>query len=240
MEECMVIEFEGAGPMSSPSWRCIVYTSVALVHYIHVLGVFWASYFWRCGPDQVAQSDGPVRPASPLPSHAQHMLGEISATPCCNMHAARPLMQRQAADKASAPPPRGALATALHVLRTEGAAGLYAGVSPAVVRHWFYSGTRITMYEQLRVAWSHSLERRQPQQQQQQQQRQQRELRQQEQRPQQQPEAQQQQPGPQQHGLGKQQPGLAAKLAMGATAGALGQLVAVPADLVKVRIGSKP
>lgn len=62
-----------------------------------------------------------------------------------------------------------------------------AGVTPAVVRHIPYTGTRIAVYEQLRSA------------------------------------------------LGDSAGGVAAKMGVGATAGAIGQLVAVPADLVKAR-----
>jgi len=95
----------------------------------------------------------------------------------------------------------GALETATRVLRKEGIKGLYAGLSPALVRHVFYSGTRISVYEQLKATLQ---------------------------------QQQQQQAG----GLAAQaaQPGVGAKLLMGLTAGAVGQAVAVPADLVKVRM----
>ena len=85
---------------------------------------------------------------------------------------------------------RGALATFAALLRSEGMAGLYAGVAPAMLRHVPYSGTRIVAYEALR---SHVAD-------------------------------------------GAHEPGVAVKMALGATAGMLGQTVAVPADVLKVRL----
>lgn len=46
----------------------------------------------------------------------------------------------------------GAFGLAISVVRREGASAMYAGLSPALVRHVFYTGTRITVYEQLRSA----------------------------------------------------------------------------------------
>ncbi|PNH09111.1 Mitochondrial uncoupling protein 4, partial [Tetrabaena socialis] len=92
--------------------------------------------------------------------------------------------------------PYGAVRMALELVRREGVRGLYAGLSPALVRHIFYTGTRITVYERLRQYGAPPAE------------------------------------GSGGGGGG----GLAAKLAMGLTAGAVGQAVAVPADLVKVRL----
>ncbi len=110
-------------------------------------------------------------------------------------------------------PRRGAFATLAHVARTEGVRGVYGGVCPAMARHVPYSGVRIVVYEQLRNA-----------------------------------------------SLGADGSGsVAVKMALGATSGAVGQarvllstcrtpavccaeslrraqLVAVPADLVKVRM----
>ncbi len=87
---------------------------------------------------------------------------------------------------------KGALATAASIVRHEGLRGLYAGLAPAAVRHVFYSGTRITVYETLRE-WARGR-------------------------------------------LGAERAsGLGVALALGLTAGALGQAVAVPADLIKVR-----
>ena len=85
-------------------------------------------------------------------------------------------------------------------------AAQYAGLSPAVIRHVFYSGTRITVYERLRASWS----RRPPE-----------DLL--------EPQSGGKLPQPSGQSLG-----LVPKLAMGAIAGATGQLVAVPADLIKV------
>ncbi|EFJ41445.1 hypothetical protein VOLCADRAFT_98630 [Volvox carteri f. nagariensis] len=83
--------------------------------------------------------------------------------------------------------PYGAVRIAMELVRREGLRGLYAGLSPALIRHVFYTGTRITVYEWLRSA-------------------------------------------------GTSSSCLASKLFMGLTAGAVGQAVAVPADLVKVRL----
>lgn len=87
-------------------------------------------------------------------------------------------------------PRLGALQTAVSVVKNEGARKLYTGLSPALVRHVFYTGTRISVYEALKARLQ----------------------------------------------ADGQAPGLALKLGMGLTAGAVGQLVAVPADLVKVRM----
>lgn len=105
----------------------------------------------------------------------------------------------------------GALATAVSIARHEGVAGLYAGLPPALLRHVFYSGTRITVYEQLKPM----LERR----------------------------AAASANHASSNGKAASSNGsaagsgglqLASKLAAGLMAGVLGQLVAVPADLVKV------
>eukprot|EP00887_Chlorella_sp_A99_P005802 scaffold1.g5802.t1 len=90
---------------------------------------------------------------------------------------------------------RGALAMALHIVRREGTAALFAGLSPAVLRHVPYTGIRVTAFEQLRSVAQARL------------------------------------------GLAPgAAPPLPASLAIGLTAGALGQAAAVPADLVKVRM----
>uniref|UniRef100_A0A7S0UVX9 Mitochondrial uncoupling protein 4 n=1 Tax=Polytomella parva TaxID=51329 RepID=A0A7S0UVX9_9CHLO len=85
----------------------------------------------------------------------------------------------------------GAIALARDIIHKEGFLGIYAGLSPAITRHIFYTGTRITVYEQLRnhisVDYQGSL-------------------------------------------------GLGTKLLLGLTAGAIGQTIAVPADLIKVRM----
>ncbi|KAG2500322.1 hypothetical protein HYH03_001898 [Edaphochlamys debaryana] len=115
----------------------------------------------------------------------------------------RPVASTSAA--AVAPKPYGAVRTALELVRREGARGLYAGLSPALVRHIFYTGTRISVYEQLRSMTA----------------------------------------APSTSSVGgasssgsapAASAGLGTKLLMGLTAGAVGQAVAVPADLVKVRM----
>lgn len=112
--------------------------------------------------------------------------------------------------------PRGALATAWSMLRHEGLRGLYAGLQPALVRHVFYTTTRITVYEQLRGAYAAV--------------------------------AAGGQHGSSDSAGGSSAPhthhqqqqhvahvGLGAKLVIGLTAGAVGQLVAVPAGESKQR-----
>ncbi|KAL6753463.1 uncoupling protein [Haematococcus lacustris] len=99
------------------------------------------------------------------------------------------------------------------VIEREGVSGLYAGLAPAALRHVFYSGTRILVYEQLRGSWSRMGKA----------------------------PAAEQQLGAQAAPLGPAAPqapslGLGGAMLLGATAGAAGQLVAVPADLVKVRM----
>jgi solute carrier family 25 uncoupling protein 27 len=49
---------------------------------------------------------------------------------------------------------RGALSTAVAIGREEGMAGLYRGLSPALLRHVFYTSIRIVTYEQLRKVLS--------------------------------------------------------------------------------------
>ncbi|GBG61142.1 hypothetical protein CBR_g19218 [Chara braunii] len=51
---------------------------------------------------------------------------------------------------------RGALATGLSIAREEGVLGLYRGLSPALVRHVIYTSSRIVIYEHLRDSLSHS------------------------------------------------------------------------------------
>ncbi|KAJ9505932.1 hypothetical protein QJQ45_017011 [Haematococcus lacustris] len=102
------------------------------------------------------------------------------------------------------------------VIQREGVSGLYAGLAPAALRHVFYSGTRILVYEQLRGSWSRMGKAPAAEQQLGAQ------------------AAPRQPPSPHTHptpGLG-----LGGAMLLGATAGAAGQLVAVPADLVKVRM----
>jgi solute carrier family 25 uncoupling protein 27 len=103
--------------------------------------------------------------------------------------------QQAAGQQAAGSSPRGLAATAAAVVRSEGFAGLYAGLPPAVLRHVPYTGIRVMVYENLR-----SLAQRQ---------------------------------------LGGQ-PGallpLPVSLGLGLCSGGVAQLVAVPADLVKVRM----
>uniref|UniRef100_A0A7S3R392 Uncharacterized protein n=1 Tax=Dunaliella tertiolecta TaxID=3047 RepID=A0A7S3R392_DUNTE len=99
------------------------------------------------------------------------------------------LQGRQQASKAL-----GAGRLAAGIVKNEGLKGLYAGLGPAVVRHVFYSGTRITVYESARAKIAAA-------------------------------------------GGGSSTSGsIATSLLLGLMAGGVGQLVAVPADLVKVRM----
>lgn len=91
----------------------------------------------------------------------------------------------------STAPRKGWMRMLQHIVQEEGPRGLYRGLSPALVRHVPYTGSRILIYEQLRRCFTPA---------------------------------------------GAAHPSLTTKVAMGATAGALGQLLAVPADLVKVRM----
>jgi solute carrier family 25 uncoupling protein 27 len=99
------------------------------------------------------------------------------------------------------PAAAGALRLARRVLATQGAAGLYAGLPPAALRHCIYTTSRITIYEHLRSASSSR--------------------------------ASGASGGSSSAGSSRPAPGLGAKLGMGLTAGAMGQLIAVPADLIK-------
>ncbi|MCO5567435.1 hypothetical protein L7F22_021126 [Adiantum nelumboides] len=47
---------------------------------------------------------------------------------------------------------KGAVKTAIALVREEGYQGLYKGLSPGLLRHVFYTSTRILTYEQLRSA----------------------------------------------------------------------------------------
>lgn len=94
--------------------------------------------------------------------------------------------------------PTSLLSTAASIVRQEGLSSLYAGLSPAVLRHLPYTGIRVLTFERLRsLAQRHF------------------------------------------GGGGGGSSGalpLPVTLAMGATSGGLAQLVAVPADLVKIRM----
>ena len=46
---------------------------------------------------------------------------------------------------------RGAIRTAIGITQEEGFRGLYKGLPPALLRHVFYTSTRIATYEQLRT-----------------------------------------------------------------------------------------
>ncbi|GAX79946.1 hypothetical protein CEUSTIGMA_g7385.t1 [Chlamydomonas eustigma] len=129
-----------------------------------------------------------------------------------------------------------ALKVATQVIHREGVKGMYSGLTPAIVRHIFYSGTRITTYEYLRSSWQRTASRSMQ-------------------------EAASEFSSSSSSGENLEvaegtgtkayiapaasvknkasslpsDVGLLPKLLMGLTAGAVGQLVAVPADLVKVR-----
>lgn len=81
---------------------------------------------------------------------------------------------------------------AMNIAKTEGVAGLYAGVTPAVARHIPYTGFRAIGYEYIRAFFCGD-------------------------KP-------------------KDQAPLLAKMAAGMTAGGVGQAIAVPCDLIKVRM----
>ncbi|KAL3687655.1 hypothetical protein R1sor_013964 [Riccia sorocarpa] len=87
---------------------------------------------------------------------------------------------------------RGAVGMATHILREEGIRGLYRGLSPAVLRHTFYTSIRIVTYEQLRNRFDDD-----------------------------------------KHNLS-----VTRKALIGGVSGLIGQLIASPADLVKVRMQS--
>eukprot|EP00927_Polykrikos_kofoidii_P049347 TRINITY_DN43416_c0_g1_i1.p1 TRINITY_DN43416_c0_g1~~TRINITY_DN43416_c0_g1_i1.p1 ORF type:complete len:315 (+),score=28.84 TRINITY_DN43416_c0_g1_i1:132-1076(+) len=87
--------------------------------------------------------------------------------------------------------PMGFLGMIMHISRTEGLRGLYAGLSPAVARHIPYTGCRTVTYEHLRTVFC---------------------------------------------GEDPSKASFFAKAACGMSAGALAQSIAVPCDLVKVRM----
>jgi len=88
----------------------------------------------------------------------------------------------------------GFVGMAQNIFKTEGLAGLYAGVTPAVARHIPYTGFRAIGYEYIRAFFCGSTP--------------------------------------------KEQAPLLAKRAAGMSAGAIGQAIAVPCDLIKVRMQS--
>ncbi|GIL58234.1 hypothetical protein Vafri_13298 [Volvox africanus] len=114
--------------------------------------------------------------------------------------------------------PYGAVGMAMELLRREGMRGLYAGLSPALIRHVFYTGTRITVYEWLRSTAASGTPASSA--------------------------SSSTATSPSAAGGGAckssgasaSSGGLGSKLLMGLAAGAVGQAVAVPADLIKVRL----
>ncbi|XP_002990780.2 mitochondrial uncoupling protein 3 [Selaginella moellendorffii] len=88
---------------------------------------------------------------------------------------------------------RGAFGTVYGIAREEGLRGLYRGLSPALLRHVFYTSIRIVSYEQLR-SFSSSSDQNQA------------------------------------------FSSLAEKAVIGGASGIIGQVVASPADLIKVRM----
>lgn len=95
-------------------------------------------------------------------------------------------------DSSSALKRQGSLQTALGIARQEGITALYKGLSPALIRHTFYTTIRIFSYEQLRnTAASGNKEKPLP---------------------------------------------LHSKALIGGLSGIIGQVVASPADLIKVRM----
>eukprot|EP00040_Diaphanoeca_grandis_P011554 m.59292 g.59292 ORF g.59292 m.59292 type:complete len:259 (+) comp22686_c0_seq1:312-1088(+) len=81
-------------------------------------------------------------------------------------------------------------------VKTDGVAGLYKGIQPAVIRHWIYTASRVLIYEDLRNALA-----KQPW-----------------------------------TGGDANNPTISVKMMAGLSAGAIGQLIASPADLVKIRL----
>ncbi|MCO5574309.1 hypothetical protein L7F22_028092 [Adiantum nelumboides] len=90
---------------------------------------------------------------------------------------------------------KGAVKTAIALVREEGYQGLYKGLSPGLLRHVFYTSTRILTYEQLRSATNMRVGTN--------------------------------------HKLSVLQQAL-----LGGISGVIGQVLASPADLIKVRIQS--
>lgn len=89
-------------------------------------------------------------------------------------------------------PKRGAISMAISIGKEEGIAGLYRGLSPALLRHVFYTSIRIVAYENLRSNLS--------------------------------------------HGEDPQNLSVAKKAFIGGASGIIGQVIASPADLIKVRM----
>ena len=85
-----------------------------------------------------------------------------------------------------------ALHTVKESLRSEGVSGFYNGLSAAVMRHWVYTGCRISLYDNFR--------------------------------------------GKAREITGMEDPGIWWKCLSGGSAGGLGQLIATPFDLIKVRL----
>lgn len=116
----------------------------------------------------------------------------------------------QLAGRQAGAPPAGLLGTAAGIVRHEGIAGLYAGLSPAVLRHLPYTSIRVLVFEQLRGLAQQRLAD---------------------------PSAAAAGQSAGQQGSRRQaQLPLAVSLAIGLAAGGTAQLVAVPADLMKVRM----
>ncbi|KAG0566373.1 hypothetical protein M758_7G056400 [Ceratodon purpureus] len=92
----------------------------------------------------------------------------------------------------SAAPKRGAIAMAISIGKEEGFTGLYRGLSPALLRHVFYTSIRIVAYENLRTTFS--------------------------------------------YGDDPQNLSVTKKAFIGGASGIIGQVIASPADLVKVRM----
>ncbi|KAH7292887.1 hypothetical protein KP509_28G002700 [Ceratopteris richardii] len=90
---------------------------------------------------------------------------------------------------------KGAIKTGLSIIHEEGYKGLYKGLSPALLRHVFYTSTRIVTYEQLRIASNKHLE-------------------------------------------SGQSASVLQQALLGGISGIIGQVLASPADLVKVRMQS--
>ncbi|PRW56809.1 mitochondrial uncoupling 3 [Chlorella sorokiniana] len=142
-----------------------------------------------------------------LLSAAAASVAETATFPLDLLKTRLQLAGQQAAAQGAAAPPANLLATARVIIQLEGVGGLYAGLAPAVLRHVPYTGIRVLAFEQLR---SLAQQRWAP--------------------------AEAAAAASQAGEARIQQLPLPVRLAIGLTAGGVAQFVAVPADLIKVRM----
>ncbi|KAJ4843955.1 Mitochondrial uncoupling protein 3 [Turnera subulata] len=99
----------------------------------------------------------PNRPTLPK-THTRILLTSLSAmvaetaTFPIDLTKTRLQLQRQLHSSSSSPsaPPTNAFRVASEILRQQGTSGLYRGLSPAIIRHLFYTPIRVVGYENLR------------------------------------------------------------------------------------------